>query len=261
MCEAWQKIKKARDSKRMRGRQLINRIITNNVPIVGDQYSSDDQSTIAGIGLIQDIKILYLCYDKGLNIHDRASRNFGMCQPSGFRKMLRALKLASRFKIPVLAVIDTPGADISKESEREGQAWWISEVTSAFIDINVPTCSLILSEGNSGGAITLAAADRLIMMENAYFSVISPEGCASIIAKDIDKVDKYAFELRCMSNDLYEQGLIDEVIAEGDSFSSHDETLVRQVKERLVVNLQSIIQGNVIKDKRYNRFLERAPVT
>ena len=211
---SWQKTQVARHEDRPKANQYIKKIFDNFTALSGDRYFGDDKSIIAGFGLIDNKSVLVLGQEKGEDLNSRIERNFGMMRPEGYRKCIRLMQLANRFKIPVISFIDTPGAYPGIGAEQRGQASAIANSIECCMSLTVPNISIIIGEGGSGGAVALASSNKVIMLENSIFSVISPEGCASILWRDPSKSLQAAEAMKLTASDLLELGIIDEIIKE-----------------------------------------------
>jgi acetyl-CoA carboxylase carboxyl transferase subunit alpha len=184
------------------------------IPLHGDRHFGDDPALIGGIGFFNGIPVTVLAQNKGKNLDENLAYNFGMMQPEGYRKAMRLARQAMKFKRPILTIVDTPGAFPGKGAEERGQAEAIAQSLKLFSALNVPVIALVLSEGGSGGALALSVADRILMMENAVYSILSPEGFASILWKDETKAAQAADIIKLTSYDLLEKGIVDFIIKE-----------------------------------------------
>jgi acetyl-CoA carboxylase carboxyl transferase subunit alpha len=182
--------------------------------LAGDRNFADDHAVMGGLARFQDRPVVVIGHEKGHDTKTRIERNFGMARPEGYRKAVRLMDIADRFKLPVITLVDTPGAYPGKGAEERGQSEAIARSTEKCLQIGVPLISIIIGEGGSGGAVAFATADRLAMLEHAIYSVISPEGCASILWKDADKMREAAEALRLTAQDLNKLGVCDQVIKE-----------------------------------------------
>ena len=256
---SWQKTLVARHEDRPRANFYIKKIFSSFTTLSGDRLFSDDQSVIAGFGLIDNKSVLVLGQDKGEDLTSRIERNFGMMRPEGYRKCIRLMQLANRFQIPVVSFIDTPGAYPGLGAEQRGQASAIATSIECSMSLNVPNISIIIGEGGSGGAIALASSNKVIMLENSIYSVISPEGCASILWRDPSKSLQAADAMKLTAKDLLELGIIDEVIKEPLGGAHRDaETIAQNVKYSIIKNLkhyESFSKEEVYNDRKA-RFLK-----
>jgi acetyl-CoA carboxylase carboxyl transferase subunit alpha len=210
----WRKCQVARHAERPHCSDYIDAIFTEYTPLAGDRNFADDSAIMGGLARFNDQPVVVIGHEKG---HDTASRlhhNFGMSRPEGYRKAIRLMDMADRFGLPIITLIDTPGAFPGKGAEERGQAEAIARSTEKCLQVGVPVISVIIGEGGSGGAVALASADRLAMLEHSVYSVISPEGCASILWKDAEKMREAAEALRLTAQDLKELGVADAIIPE-----------------------------------------------
>jgi acetyl-CoA carboxylase carboxyl transferase subunit alpha len=210
----WQKTQVARHPARPHAADVVAGLITEFVPLAGDRAFADDRAVIAGLGRFEGMAVAVLGTEKGAETEARVAHNFGMARPEGYRKARRVIELAGRFGLPVLTFVDTPGAYPGIDAEARGQAEAIARAIEACLTAPVPIVSTIIGEGGSGGAIALAAADRVLMFEHAIYSVISPEGCASILWRDASNAEAAAEALKLTAEDLKKLGLIDVIVPE-----------------------------------------------
>jgi acetyl-CoA carboxylase carboxyl transferase subunit alpha len=211
---AWQKTQVARHPDRPRGRAYIAGLITDFTPLAGDRAFADDAAIVGGIGRFRGRSVVVLATEKGSDTESRVAHNFGMARPEGYRKARRLMELAGRFRLPILSFVDTSGAFPGIDAEARGQAEAIARSIEACLEAPVPIVATIIGEGGSGGAIALASADRVLMLEHSIYSVISPEGCASILWRDAAQAPAAAEALRLTADDLRRLNLIDRVISE-----------------------------------------------
>ena len=256
---SWQKTQVARHEDRPRANFYIKKIFKNFTALAGDRYFGDDQSVTAGFGLINEKSVLIIGQEKGEDLNSRIERNFGMMSPEGYRKCIRLMKLADRFKIPVITFIDTPGAYPGIGAEQRGQASAIAHSIECSMSLKVPNISIIIGEGGSGGAIALASSNKVIMLENSIYSVISPEGCASILWRDPGKSLEAAEAMKLSAQDLLKLNVIDEIIQEpvGGAHRNHEET-AQKIKNVILENLNFFenMSSEEIYDHRKNKFLK-----
>jgi len=247
---SWQKTLVARHEDRPRANFYINKIFSSFTPLSGDRLFAEDKSVTAGFGLIENKSVLVIGQEKGEDLTSRIERNFGMMRPEGYRKCIRLMQLANRFQIPIITLIDTPGAYPGIGAEQRGQASAIASSIECCMSLKVPNISIIIGEGGSGGAIALASSNKVIMLENSIYSVISPEGCASILWRDPSKSLQAAEAMKLTAKDLLELGIIDEVVDEplGGAHRDH-ETIVQNVKLSIIKNLKYF--ENLSKDEVY----------
>ncbi len=256
---SWQKTLVARHEDRPKANFYINKIFTKFTLLSGDRFFGDDKSVIAGFGLIDNKSVLVIGQDKGEDLNTRIERNFGMMRPEGYRKCIRLMKLADRFQIPVVSFIDTPGAYPGIGAEQRGQASAIANSIESSMSLRVPNISIIIGEGGSGGAIALASSNKVIMLENSIYSVISPEGCASILWRDPSKSLEAAEAMKMTSKDLFRLGIIDEIIYEplGGAHRNPD-AIAEDIKKSLIKNLKFFenLSRDEIFDHRKTKFLK-----
>ena len=210
----WRKCQVARHPERPHTTDYINHIISEYTPLSGDRNFAEDLAIVGGLGRLEDTPVVVLGHEKGNSTESRIQRNFGMARPEGYRKAARLMKLADKFGLPIITFIDTPGAYPGKGAEERGQAEAIARSTQTCLEVSVPIISIIIGEGGSGGAIAMASANSLIMLEHSIYSVISPEGCASILWKNSDKMREAANALKLTAQNLKEIGVVDKVIKE-----------------------------------------------
>lgn len=210
----WQKVQVARHPERPHAKNYIDALLTDFVPLAGDRTFADDGAMMGGLGRFQGRAVMALGIEKGMDTASRLKHNFGMAKPEGYRKARRLMELAGRFGLPILAFVDTAGAYPGIDAEARGQAEAIARSIEACLAAPVPVIAVIIGEGGSGGAIAIAAADRVLMLEHAVYSVISPEGCASILWRSADKAREAAEALRLTAQDLLKLKVIDRIIEE-----------------------------------------------
>jgi len=254
----WQITQVARHEERPKAKFFIESLFTNFINLSGDRRFSEDESVIAGFGELEGRSVLVLGQEKGEDLNSRLKRNFGMMRPEGYRKCIRLMKLADKFNIPVISFIDTPGAYPGIGAEQRGQAEAIASSIECCMSLKVPIISVIIGEGGSGGAIALASANKVLMLENAIYSVISPEGCASILWRDPSKSLEAAKAMKLTAKELLKMQIIDEIILEpvGGAHRNKEE-IVSSTKKAIVRNLQEFKQFNreTILEKRKEKFL------
>ncbi len=257
---AWQKTQVARHPDRPHTLDYIGALIEDFTPLAGDRAFSEDHAIISGLGRFRGSSVVVIGHEKGTDTKTRIHHNFGMAKPEGYRKARRLMKLADRFKLPVITLVDTPGAYPGVEAEARGQAEAIARSVETCLGLKVPLVSVIIGEGGSGGAIALAAANTVLMLEYSIYSVISPEGCASILWRDSNNAAEAAAEaLKLTSADLEELGVIDEVIPEplGGAHHCPAETIaaVGDAIEQALKELSSL-DGGALKVRRREKYLE-----
>ena len=210
----WRKCQIARHPERPHCRDYIKALFSEFVPLAGDRNFADDQAVIGGLARFGDKPVVIIGHEKGSDTKSRIERNFGMARPEGYRKAIRLMEMADKFGLPVITLVDTPGAYPGKGAEERGQSEAIARSTEKCLQIGVPLISIIIGEGGSGGAVAFATANKVAMLEHAIYSVISPEGCASILWKDAEKMREAAEALRLTADDLYALGISDQIIEE-----------------------------------------------
>jgi acetyl-CoA carboxylase carboxyl transferase subunit alpha len=225
----WRKTQVARHPDRPHCRDYIEALFSEWTPLAGDRNFADDRAIMGGLARFNDRPVMVIGHEKGHDTRSRLERNFGMARPEGYRKAIRLMDLADRFGLPVVTLVDTPGAYPGKGAEERGQAEAIARATEKCLSIGVPFVSVIIGEGGSGGAVALATGDRVAMLEHSIYSVISPEGCASILWKDSDKMREAAEALKLTAQDLLALGVVDRVILEprGGAQRDRPETIAR----------------------------------
>ena len=223
----WQKVQVARHPDRPQFQDVIEHLIDDYLSLGGDRLFGNDNALTGGLGYFRGKKVFLLGIDKGKNTNDRILRNFGMARPEGYRKAIRLMELANRFNVPVLSFIDTAGAYPGKGAEERGQAQAIASCTDACLKLKTPMISTILGEGGSGGAVALTSGNVILMFEHSIFSVISPEGCASILWRDASKANEAAKALKLTAQDMKKLDIIDEIIQEplGGAHRDYDKSL------------------------------------
>jgi acetyl-CoA carboxylase carboxyl transferase subunit alpha len=236
---------------------FIALMATDFLELHGDRAFRDDPAIVGGIGKIGSLRVMFVGHQRGRTTQERLERNFGMPQPEGYRKALRLFRLAEKFSIPIVTLIDTQGAFPGLEAEERGQAEAIARNLIELAQITVPVVSVVIGEGGSGGALALGVADRILMLENACYSVITPEGCASILWRGAEYAGAAAEALKVTARDLLELGVIEEVVAEpsGGAHRNHAEA-AEILKAALVKNLEEIADLNIkdLLDKRYAKY-------
>ena len=210
----WRKCQVARHPDRPHCRDYIDALFAEYTPLAGDRNFADDHAVMGGLARFNDVPVMVIGHEKGNDTKSRIERNFGMARPEGYRKAIRLMQMAGRFGLPVITLVDTPGAYPGKGAEERGQPEAIARTTEVCLQIPVPLVSVIIGEGGSGGAVAFATADRLAMMEHSIYSVISPEGCASILWKDAEKMREAAEAMRLTAADLQSLGVADRMVPE-----------------------------------------------
>lgn len=248
---AYERVKLARDSKRPTGLDYIKNIFKGFIEFHGDRRYADDTAIVGGIAKLQNMPVTVIAIEKGHTAKERTYRNFGMPQPEGYRKALRLMKQAEKFGRPIICFVDTSGAYCGVGAEERGQGQAIAENLLEMSTLCVPIISILIGEGGSGGALALAVADRVWMLQNAVYSVISPEGCASILWKDSAKAETAAESLKLTAEDAKSLGVIERILSESNlgkkEFFDHIRTL-------LIEELNELSNDVDLTQKRYDRF-------
>ena len=254
----WQKVEVARHPMRPHSSDYIQNITTEWVEIHGDRKYSDDKAIIAGFGVIDNIKYAIIGQEKGRTTKEKLKHNFGMSKPEGYRKALRVMKLAEKFNLPIISFIDTPGAYPGIGAEERGQSQAIADNLFEMSTLTVPIISIVIGEGASGGALAVGLADRIICLEYSWYSVISPEGCASILFGDPSYNKDAAELLKVNSRDLFDMNIADKIINEPLGGAHNDEFMVYNSVKDVIVNeykyLKSLSKSKLVEEriKKYN---------
>ena len=257
--DPWQTTMVARHEDRPKSKFFIDNLFDDFISLSGDRFYGEDKSVLTGFAKFNGISVLVIGQEKGENLDTRIERNFGMMRPEGYRKTIRLMNLANKFNIPIISFIDTPGAYPGVGAEERGQAEAIAKSIECCMELTVPTLAIIIGEGGSGGAIALASSNKVIMLENAIYSVISPEGCATILWRDPKKMLDAAKAMKLSARDLLELKVIDEIIPEPLGGAHRD-------KDQMLENLRVSISKNLnyfkdlsseeIMNERKNKFLK-----
>ena len=260
---AWEHVERARDKKRPVGHHYIERLFPDFMELHGDRYLRDDPAVIGGIATFQGIPVTVIAQEKGEGTKDCIARNFGMVSPDGYRKSMRLVRQAEKFGRPVIFLVDTPGAFCGMEAEEQGQGEAIARNISDLFGVRVPILSIVIGEGGSGGALAFAVADEVWMMEHAVYSILSPEGFASILWKDGSKAKEAAALMKMTAQDLYKAGIVEHVVAEektlpaGESLTEENMYgvvgILRTGIEAFLMSHQGVDEETLL-EKRYNRF-------
>ena len=256
--DPWQTTLVARHEDRPKAKFFIDNLFKDFIPLSGDRFYGEDKSVITGFAKFNEKSILVIGQEKGDNLEARIERNFGMMRPEGYRKTIRLMKLANKFNIPIISFIDTPGAYPGVGAEERGQAEAIAKSIECCMSLNVPTFAIIIGEGGSGGAIALASSNKVIMLENAIYSVISPEGCATILWRDPKRTLDAAKAMKLSSKDLLDLKVIDEIIDEPVGGAHRDRDLILDnVRKSIENSLNEFLNmnGDEIFNHRKNKFL------
>ena len=254
----WRKCQVARHPDRPHTTDYINYIISEYTPLSGDRNFAEDLAIVGGLGRLGDTPVVVIGHEKGNSTESRIKRNFGMARPEGYRKAARLMKLADKFGLPIITFIDTPGAYPGKGAEERGQAEAIARSTQTCLEVSVPIISIIIGEGGSGGAIAMASANTLIMLEHSIYSVISPEGCASILWKNSDKMREAADALQLTAQHLKKIGVVDNVIKEPLGGAHRDKKkALEEVKKSLLEEILAFqkIDRQKIKKQRTDKYI------
>jgi acetyl-CoA carboxylase carboxyl transferase subunit alpha len=255
----WQKTLVARHHDRPHATEYVKTLIEDFTPLAGDRCFGEDPAIIGGLGRFRGASLVFIGHEKGADTDGRLKHNFGMARPEGYRKAQRLMQLADRFHLPVVTLVDTPGAYPGVDAEARGQAEAIARSIETCITLKVPLVSVIIGEGGSGGAMALAAGNAVLMQEHAIYSVISPEGCASILWRDGEKAEEAAEALKLTAQHLLEQGIIDKVIGEPVGGAHRDKpAAIAAVGDAVDQALKQLagIDGDVLKARRRDKFLE-----
>ena len=257
------KVKLARDPKRPHLKDFIREICSDFEELHGDRLVNDDRGLIGGFGTIDGERVLILGHNKGATVEENMAANFGMANPDGYRKAMRLAKLAEKFHLPVVTFVDTPGAYPGKEAEERGQAEAIAKSLEFFSRLKTPVVVVVTGEGGSGGALAIAVGDRVLMMENAVYSVISPEGCAGILWRDGKKAPEAAEALKITAHDLQRLGAIDAVVKEptGGAQKNHrlacanvKKAVLKALKDLKGLSAEALLDARYAKLRAYGNF-------
>ncbi|MAH84137.1 MAG: acetyl-CoA carboxylase carboxyl transferase subunit alpha [Rhodospirillaceae bacterium TMED8] len=254
----WQKTQVARHHDRPHAVDYIQGWITDFTPLAGDRAFSDDNAIIGGLGRFWGHSVVVIGTEKGVDTESRVKHNFGMAKPEGYRKAVRLMKMADNFGLPIITLVDTPGAYPGIDAEARGQAEAIARSIETSLNLKVPLISVVIGEGGSGGAIALAVGNNVQMLEHSIYSVISPEGCASILWRDGNLAETAATALRLTAQDLFELGIIDNVIIEpvGGAHRERNQ-IIEDTGNSIKKALEELVQheGTVLKSQRRDKFL------
>ena len=257
--DPWRKTQVARHPERPHCSDYIARLFTEYTPLAGDRAFGDDHAVMGGLARFNDMPCVVIGHEKGSDTKTRIEHNFGMARPEGYRKAIRLMDLANRFKLPVITLVDTPGAYPGKGAEERGQSEAIARSTEKSLQIGVPLVSVIIGEGGSGGAVAFATANRIAMLEHSIYSVISPEGCASILWKDAEKMREAAEALRLTAQDLKKLGVIDRIVTEPMGGAQRDPNAAIDAVGREITAMLKELTGKkpaeLVKDRR-QKFLD-----
>jgi acetyl-CoA carboxylase carboxyl transferase subunit alpha len=254
----WQKVLLARHPERPHGGDYLAGLITEFTPLAGDRAFAEDRAIVGGLGRFRGRAVVVLAHEKGADTEARVKHNFGMARPEGYRKAVRLMGLAQRFGLPVLSFVDTAGAYPGIEAEERGQAEAIARSIEACLQIEVPVIATVIGEGGSGGAIAIAAGNKVLMLEHAVYSVISPEGCASILWRSAGNAQDAAEALKLTAQDLLKLGVIDQIVGEPLGGAHRDkDTTIAAVGDAVEAALQPLLDldGPALRKQRREKFL------
>ena len=257
MITAWEKVKLARELQRPKSLDYIKALFEEFIELHGDRKFGDDKSIIGGIATLDRMPVTVIGEQKGKNVKENMERNFGMPEPEGYRKALRLMKQAEKFKRPIITFIDTPGAYPGMGAEERGQGEAIARNIMEMSRLKVPIICIVIGEGSSGGALAIGVGDKIIMLENAVYSVLSPEGFASILYKDSSKAKEAAENMKMTANDLKKLGIIDKIIKEPEDGAQNDfERIVEDIKKYLIKNIKELekLSEEELLAQRYQKF-------
>jgi len=256
--DSWQTTLVARHEDRPKSKFFIENLFDDFIPLSGDRFYGEDKSVLTGFAKFNGNSVLVIGQEKGEDLDSRIERNFGMMRPEGYRKTIRLMKLADKFNIPIISFIDTPGAYPGVGAEERGQAEAIAKSIECCMELKVPTISVVIGEGGSGGAIALASSNKVLMLQNAIYSVISPEGCATILWRDPKKTLEAAQAMKLSSKDLLDLKVIDEIISEPLGGAHRDKDLIlNNVRNSITNNLNDFnsMSKDEVLNHRKNKFL------
>ena len=254
----WQKAQVARHPERPHFKDYVAGLTEDFVPLAGDRSFADDPAIVGGLARIEGHRVMLIGHEKGDDTASRLKHNFGMAKPEGYRKAIRLMQLAGRFGLPVVSLVDTPGAFPGVQAEERGQAEAIARSTDECLSLKVPVISVIVGEGGSGGAVAIAAANRVLMFEHAVYSVISPEGCASILWRTADKAADAAEAMKITAQDLMSLGVVDRIVPEPVGGAHRDpQGAIQELKDAIVEELSgcSALGGEELLKQRRAKYL------
>lgn len=254
---AWDRVQLARELDRPKAIDYINSLFDDFIELHGDRNFGDDKSIIGGIATLEGKTVTVIGEQKGKNVRENMERNFGMPEPEGYRKALRLMKQAEKFKRPIITFIDTPGAYPGIGAEERGQGEAIARNLMEMSRIKVPIICIVIGEGSSGGALAIGVGDKVVMLENAVYSILSPEGFASILYKDSSKAKEAAENMKLTANDLKKLKIIDKIIKEPENGVQNDfETVIDDIKKYLVQNIKKLeeLTEKELIEQRYEKF-------
>ena len=254
---AWEKVNIARAPERPRAQDYIDAIFTDFCELHGDRNFGDDKSIIGGLAYIENTPVTIIAEQRGKNSQENMERNFGMPNPEGYRKALRLMKQAEKFARPVITFIDTPGAYPGMGAEERGQGEAIAKNLMEMSDLSVPIIAIVIGEGSSGGALAIGVGDRIVMLENAVYSILSPEGFASILYKDASKKEIAAENMKITADDLAKLKIIDKIIQEPENGAQNDfENVIKQLKKYIIDNITELqkLTKEELRETRYEKY-------
>lgn len=250
----WRKCQVARHPDRPHCKDYIEALFSEFTPLAGDRNFADDHAVMGGLARLGDTPVMVIGLEKGHDTKSRIERNFGMARPEGYRKAIRLMELADKFGLPIITLVDTPGAYPGKGAEERGQSEAIARSTEKCLQVKVPLISVIIGEGGSGGAVAFATANRLLMLEHSVYSVITPEGCASILWKDAEKMREAAEAMRLTAQDLKQLGVADVIVKEPAGGAQRDkQAIIASVGKALEASLKQLSKkkpATLVKDRR-----------
>ena len=255
--KAWDRIQQARKQTRPKSLDILPELFEGFIELSGDQAFADDRALVGGLAFFEGIPVTVLAQSKGRNLDENLASHFGMMQPEGYRKAQRLAKQAAKFSRPIITLVDTAGAHPGVEAEERGQASAIAHSLKLFANLPVPIITIILSEGGSGGALALAVADRIYMLENAVYSILSAEGFASILWKDESRAQEAAELMECTADDLYRKQLIDGIFSEApEGFDQNPRYTTRLIKDQIRHDLSDLMKLKTARllQQRYAKF-------
>jgi len=258
----WQIVKIARHPNRPKTRDYINNIFTDFTSLYGDRLYSEDSAIVSGFAFLDNLPVLVLGTEKGHDMNTRIQHNFGMAKPEGYRKSQRIMKLASKLNLPLICFIDTSGAYPGKDAEERGQAEAIAQSMKVALNCETPCISVVIGEGGSGGAIALATSDKVLMLSNSIYSVISPEGCSSILWKSAEYAETASNSLKITAKDCFNLKIVDEIITEPMGGAHRDHSHIsKKLKDSLIKNLKELkqIEIKTLIKNRNQRYLNYLP--
>lgn len=252
----WDKVLEARKAQRPKALDYINYMFTDFIELHGDRLYGDDKAIIGGIGFLEDIPVTIIGEQKGKTTKENMERNFGMPNPEGYRKALRLMKQSEKFGRPIITFIDTPGAYPGLGAEERGQGEAIARNLLEMVRLNVPIICVVIGEGSSGGALAIGVGDRILMLENSIYSILSPEGFASILYKDSSLYEKAAKEMKITAKDLKDLQIIDEIIKEDNILENTKKVILKNLKWLMKIEKNKLIEGRYQKYRKIGKGVE-----